>query len=403
MKINRRTKDHIEKVLKDTPVVLLSGSRQSGKSTLAGEFSNNHATLDDYSVLDAIQSDPEGYLQSRLNRPQGLPFVLDEAQLSPQLFRPLKKIIDECKKPGLMILTGSANLLSWNAMPDSLVGRMESIELFPFSLSEVTGITSRWIDDIFDKTDINKIFQHQVSQADYEYFLMSGGFPEAFARKDEDRRDDWLRNYVHNLIEKDARILGNIESSVQLYRLISLIANQVGSTLNQTNLAQKTGISRPTALKYLRCLELLYLITFVYPWHKNLNKRLVKSPKVYLNDTGVLRYLWPTAPQAGALVEQHVLCELRKQISFSKTKASLYFYRTTEDAEIDFILEHRDGRLVCIEVKAAHQVTKNDFRHLITFKQENPEKFVKGLVLYQGNDILPFGDGLFAIPLRYLV
>ncbi|HXF90932.1 MAG TPA: ATP-binding protein [Candidatus Nitrosotenuis sp.] len=401
--MQRRIKDHIASVLQDTPIILISGPRQCGKSTLASEFSDHHATLDDYSVLDSIRSDPEGYLKARLMERKMSPFILDEAQLAPELFRPLKKLIDLDKKPGMMILTGSANILSWEKMPDSLVGRMESIELFPFSLSEVSEVQSNWIDGIFDGGEISELFQTKVAKEDYEYFLMSSGFPEAFARRDPHRREDWLRNYVHALIERDARTLGNIESPGHLHKLMIFLSNQIGSTVNQTNIAQQVGISRPTMSKYLSYLELLYLITFVHPWHRNLNKRLVKTPKIYLNDTGILRYFRPDSAQTGTLVEQHVLCELKKQISFSRSKPRLYFYRTLEGAEVDFILEHRNGQLIGIEVKSTQQISQSTFKNLISFKKDNEHQFLKGLVFYNGDSILPFGPNLFAIPLRCLV
>lgn len=402
MYIPRLLQLRIEKTLKDTPVLLITGPRQCGKSTLARQFSRHHITLDDYSLLDSLQAEPELFLRSQLTQCEDEPFIIDEAQLAPEMFRTLKKIVDDSKSPGMMILTGSANILAWEKMPDSLVGRIESIELSPLSMAEISEKRSRWMDILFQGGTIMDAFVDAVPQKEYLHLLHSGGFPEAVKRTDSQRREDWIRNYVNGLIERDARNLGNIESPSQLYKIIQLIAHQIGSTVNQTHLAQQVGISRPTLSKYLEYLTLLYLVTALQPWHRNCIKRLVKTPKFYLNDTGVLGHFRHGSDVLGPLVEQHVFCELKKQIEFSRTRPSLFFYRTSEGEEIDFILESRQGDIIGLEVKSAHQVSRSYFKNLISFQKDYEGQMLMGIVLYQGDTLLPFGHNLWAVPMRYL-
>ena len=419
MTLSRLSVPAIEAAIMDTPVILLTGARQSGKSTLARQFSKYAWTFDDFATCQSAKENPEGFIQNLIATHPNSLCILDEVQLVPEIFRAIKKHVDQHKRPGMFILTGSANLLSWEKMPDSLVGRIEYIQLYPLSLREVAqpAMQTRdqvcdghnWIDALFTGSALEDAFSCSVDKTIVDAFMVSGGFPEAYFRKTTDRRLRWLETYIHGMLQKDARDLGGIERPAELFKMLSLLANRCGSTLNHTDLAQLLGISRPTCIKYLMYLELLYLCHTLRPWHRNINKRLVKSPKVFLADSGLLQFFLGKDTQnaagtaIGALVETYVFCELQKQLSFTNTRANMFFYRTAEGQEIDFILEDLRGKLIAIEVKASHSVSLKDFKWIKSFKAEVENDFIAGIVFYRGDHILSFGDKLYAVPLTYLI
>jgi len=404
MNYPRFCRQAIQESLQDTPITIVTGARQTGKSTLVSTVSKSTFTLDDWSTLNSAKSDPEGFIQGLLKNPW--PVVLDEVQHAPELFLPLKKTVDQNRQPGMFLLTGSANLLNWAQLPDSLAGRVEYISLYPLSLAEIIGHQTNWIDRLFGEEVHEALFPHPSNPplGLVEQIMKKGGYPEAFRREQPSRREAWYASYVKTVLERDILTLDTVENPLNVYQLMVHLAISAGSLLNFSNLALKLQISLPTVRKYVHLLELLCLCHKLQPWHKNLGKRLIKTPKIYFNDTGILQNLFPLNTEAhrGLLMEHFMFNELQKQISWSQTKPHLYFWRTSNGREIDFILEDKLGRLVGMEIKASATVADSDFSHLKALQEDTPQKFLAGYVVYKGENFLSFGHNLYAVPVTCL-
>ncbi|MBY0280720.1 MAG: ATP-binding protein [Alphaproteobacteria bacterium] len=402
----RFCRSSIQEALQDTPITILTGARQTGKSTLVSTFSKSSPfTFDDWSTLQSAKSDPEGFIQGIIKNPW--PIILDEVQHAPEIFLPLKKLVDQNRQSGMFLLTGSANLLNWEQLPDSLAGRVEYMTLYPLSLAEILEHKTSWIDELFNNgyvNVLNVVLLKKPGLSSVEKMIMRGGYPEAFRRDNPARREAWYSSYIKALIERDIRNLEAIENPLNLHQLMIHLALNVGSTLNFSNLALKLQISLPTVRKYVRLLELLCLCHELRPWHQNIGKRLIKTSKLYFNDTGFVQHLgnFNHTTHSGILTEHFIFNELQKQISWSQIKPQLYFWRTSNGREIDFILEDKKGQIVGIEVKASSSVSASDFSHLKALQQDIPNQFIAGYVVYKGEKLLPFGPNLYAVPITWL-
>jgi predicted AAA+ superfamily ATPase len=385
----------------------LTGARQTGKSTLISSFKTSVSlTFDDWSTQQSAKTDPMGFIQSLAQT--SFPIAIDEVQLVPDIILPIKKVIDDNRQPGMFLLTGSANLLHWPRLPDSLAGRVEYITLRPLSLSEVVGHEPHWIDQLLDNPTSSPmdIFQEtkRVSNEILDQMMMRGGYPEAYKRESLNRRTAWQESYLKTLIERDVRNLETIENPFILHHLMTHLALNVGSLVNFSNIALKLRISVPTVQKYMRLLSLLYLSSELPAWHRNIGKRLIKTPKIFLCDTGLLHYLTHSSglENKGALTEHFVYNELQKQIEWSSARPQLYYWRTSNGHEVDFLLEDRRGHILGIEVKSSIGISESDFSNLRILQKDIPDQFMSGFVLYRGERILPFGPKLWAIPLNLI-
>jgi len=396
---------HIQESLADTPAIILTGTRQTGKSTLLSTFKAPVSlTFDDCSTQQSAKTDPMGFIQSLVQK--SFPIAIDEIQLVPDIILPIKKMIDDYRQPGMFLLTGSTNLLHWPRLPDSLAGRVEYITLRPLSISEIKGQQPHWIDHFFHNPTLSPIdiFQdyEKVDQETIDQVMMKGGYPEAFKRDSLNRRRSWQESYLKTLIERDVRNLETTQNPFILHQLLTHLALNVGSLVNFTNIALKLKVSVPTAHKYLRLLFLLYLCSELPAWHKSMGKRLIKTPKIFLNDTGLLHYFTHSSykKNTGPLLEHFVYNELQKQIDWSFTKPHMYYWRTSNGHEVDFLLESLQGQIVALEVKASKSVSEGDFSNLRILQKDIPDQFRGGFVLYNGDRILPFGAKLWAVPLN---
>jgi predicted AAA+ superfamily ATPase len=397
----------IENALDDTPVVLLTGARQTGKSTLAQQIASKrqmpYATLDEFSTLAAAQNDPEGFVSAFQD---GL--VLDEVQRAPQLFLALKAEVDRNRKPGRFLLTGSANVLLLPKVADSLAGRMEVQTLYPFSEGELQGRKSFFLENAM-QGNIALETPELLDRGTFFQRLLIGGYPEVQTRSTELRRNAWFGAYLTTILQRDIQELGRIEGTAQLPKLLQILGTQTASLLNLSNLSRDTGLTLPTLKRYITLLEMTYLIETIPAWFRNLGKRLIKTPKTMFGDTGLLGYLLgldqarlEMLPIGGAVLENFVANEIRKQLSWMNTPATLYFFRDTNGIEVDFVLENRRGALVGIEVKRAQSVVASDFRGLNAFQKVVGDDFQCGIVLYLGNKVIPFGNKLYAVPIQCL-
>jgi len=394
--------------LSDTPVVMINGARQSGKSTLAQMQSTStstprqYLTLDDAVVLNAAKSDPAGFI----NGLQGA-VTLDEVQRVPELFLAIKAAVDRQRQPGRFLLTGSANVLLLPGIADSLAGRMEVLSLWPLSSAEmVDSARLNRVDALF-AGDWSALLVPPCERDALLERLLAGGFPDAVIRTSARRRAAWFDNYIQAVLQRDVRELANIEQLTEIPNLLALLATRSGTLLNFAELSRTAAIAQSTLKRYFALLEMLFLVVRVPSWERNAGKRLVKAPKVFLPDSGLLNYLMGTTLESlsakpglpGGVVETFVLAELLKHLAFSEARLSLWHYRTQTNIEVDFVLENRLGQITGIEVKASATVDGKDFKGLRHLQETEAAIFQRGIVLYGGREVVPFGENLWAVPL----
>ncbi len=387
--------------LADTPAVYLQGARQVGKTTLvrdllAEHFPAPYRTLDDATVLAAARLDPQGFLAAQRG-----PVVLDEVQRVPELALALKESIDRDRRPGRFLLTGSARLMALPRIADSLVGRMEVITLWPLSQQELEGTTQNLVDLAFAGALPESSCGGGRS---LRARVVAGGYPEALTRSGV-RRARWYESYLTTLLQCEVRDLSNILDLAALPRLLALLAARTGQLLNVSELSRSAGIPLTTVNRYLALLEGVFTVQRLPAWSTNLGKRLVRSPKMHLVDTGLAAHLLGVdedGPITGGLLESFVTAELTRQRDCSSLRPALYHYRTHGGLEVDLVLEDRRGRLVGVEVKSSSSVRPRDLRGLRQLADIAGDRFVQGLVLYQGEAQVPLGESVTALPLRAL-
>lgn len=414
--INRLIENRIVQSLKTFPVVYIAGPRQSGKTTLAQRISAQrhqarYITFDDIQMRSSVERDPEAFLRNL-----GGPVVLDEIQMVPDLFRPLKIIVDENRKRkdggrGQFLLTGSASVMALPSLSDALVGRMTIHALAPFSVQEILkNKTQNFINSAFSREwkfdQLSKRSHENLTQ-----MMIKASFPELLTLKNHSLRYEWCNSYINTILQRDVRVLMEVEKLGMLPDMLRLFASQTGGLLNEASLSRDLSLNHITAKRYRLLLDGLFLTLTIPAWSNNLGKRLIKAPKIYINDINLLTYLLNTdlndLPREnqmlfGKVLENFVAIELAKQLTFSTQHTALYYYRTSSGQEIDFILEGTQNHIVAIEVKGKTKVTADDFRHLEAIKDDLGKKFHRGFVLYQGSNILPFGEDMWALPLAML-
>ena len=398
--------------LHDTPVVVLNGARQTGKSTLAQALPGVNAaqpvsprrylTLDDAAVLNAAKSDPAGFIGGLTG-----PVTLDEVQRAPELFLAIKAAVDRNRQPGRFLLTGSADVLLLPGIADSLAGRVEILSLWPLSCAEVADDAALNRADWLFGGDLGALHIPPCQRDDLIKRLVSGGFPDAITRGTPRRRTAWFDSYVQTVLQRDVRDLARIEQLSEIPNLLHLLAIRSATLLNFAELSRASGLQQSTLKRYFALLEMLFLVVRLPPWERNAGKRLVKAPKVFLPDSGLLCHLTGESPVSlaaqaglpGRVVETFVLAELLKHLAFTDIGLRLWHYRTENHIEVDFVLENRSGQLTGIEVKAGVTLNTGDFKGLRHLKDTEPERFVRGFVLYAGRELVPFGEKLWAMPL----
>lgn len=408
--IERHITGDVKAALADTPVVLLHGPRQSGKSTLVQWLCDHghkatYYSLDDAAVLAAVTRDPDGFLRGTAG-----PIVIDEIQLVPDLLRAIKIEVDRKRRPGRFLLTGSANILMVPKVSESLAGRMEILSLAPFSVGELIGVREGFVDFVCHGGDTPTLAGPPESWRELVYRMVVGGYPEITRRMDPGRRHSWFGAYLTTILQRDIRQMAEIAGLTDLPRLLAVLAAQSGGLLNMAELSRDIGISQPTMKRYLTLLAATHLYQPLSAWAGNFRKRLIKSPKVYLNDTGLLAYLLgvdtdqlsASSSKTGTILEAFVCQEIRKQISWSRAKPLLYYYRTPTNREVDFVLEHRNGQIVGIEVKAAVKLKSEDLKGLEDLADSAGKKFHRGVILYGGTEVVPFSPKLVALPISAL-
>ncbi len=319
----------IQVAMTDTPVILINGPRQSGKTTLVQHYrdSMSYYTLDDDNILNAALQDPIGFIE-RMDRA-----IIDEIQRAPELLRAIKLFVDRDRRPGRFLLTGSANLLAIPRIGDSLAGRMEILTLYPFSLAEMHRKENAFLSMAGSQSW--PVFGNQIDKIDCVQTALQGGYPEVLSRKEPNRRVAWARSYIRSIVERDAKDVSSIEKLVAMPSLLTILAEYSGKLPNFTQIGGQCGLDTKTTQKYIGILENLYLVKRLLPWHKNQLSRLIKTPKLYFLDSGLLASLGGITYERilkdyhlfGALLETWVYGELLKAISVSEEPWDIFYYR----------------------------------------------------------------------------
>jgi hypothetical protein len=398
----------VDAALADTRVVLLNGARQVGKSTLARELARQrggqYLTLDDPAVAALARADPAALVDGSTGFT-----VIDEVQSAPGLFPALKREVDRHPVPGRFLLTGSANVFVLPTAAESLAGRMEVLTLEPLSQAEIEASPHSLIDALFGPAPWVRR-RVPTERADVLRRLVAGGFPEALTRAEPQRRDAWFGAYLASLLQRDVRDYANIEGLHDMPRLLSLLAARAASLLNMAEVSRATGIAHSTLRRYLSLLEALFIVQPLPAWSANLGKRLVKAPKLHLVDAGLTAHLRGQAdaaalalsPHLGPLLESFVVQELRRQLGWAATAATAWHFRTAAGQEVDLVLEAPDQRIVGVEIKASASLGPSDFNGLRELRASAGQAFVRGAVLYTGEQLMPFDDRLWAVPMAVL-
>jgi predicted AAA+ superfamily ATPase len=395
----------LAEALSDTPVVLIHGPRQSGKTTLARSVGNplgyTYLTLDDPTIAQAAREDPAGFVADLPER-----VILDEVQRTPGIFSSLKLSVDRNRKPGRFLLTGSANVLMVPGLSDSLAGRMEILRLHPLSQAELAGAESHFLDRLFGA--VFPVATTPRLGAELASRITKGGYPAALAREQPRRRAAWYRDYLETLVQRDVLDLSRVRSLDVLPRLLALAASQTARLLNVSDFAAPFGQTRATIRDYVTLLEQVFLVEELPPWHSNHVSRLVKTPKIHIGDTGLACALLGLGESdlaghretLGPMLETFVYQELRRQADWGGTPPRFFHFRDRDQAEVDLVVERGMFELAGIEVKASGTVTARDFNGLRKLQKAAGNRFKAGVVLYDGETTLGFGSSLFAVPIR---
>lgn len=409
--INRHIGSKVLSALEVNPVVFLNGPRQAGKSTLAQklsekEFPAEYVTFDSTTQMAAAANSPESYLKER----EGA-LIIDEVQLVPEIFRALKSVVDELRQQqggklkGRFLLTGSANIMALPKLSDPLVGRMGVLTLYPLSGAEALNGKGDFIERLFTSK-----FHKDTSRRKMTDVIRLATFPEiSGARSDE--RANWFDGYLTTILQRDVRALAEIEKLSALPNLLRILASRAGGLINDADIARDAGLNHVTSRNYRSLLKLLFLTFEVAPWYRNIGKRLVKSPKGYVTDTLLLCHLLQyelddlekNRPELfGHVLENFVAIELSKLIANKGSRFHPRHFRTGDNKEADFVLEQPNGQLAAIEVKSRDRVEKSDFKGLESLQALTGADFIRGIVLYRGRDVVPFGNNLWAVPMSNL-
>lgn len=403
----RFAEDSLLEALGDSPVVLLHGPRQCGKSTLAKRIGvrkgYRYITFDEDVAREAAESDPAGFIDDLPPR-----VILDEVQRVPSLFTAVKAAVDRRREPGRFLLTGSANVLLVPRLADSLAGRMAIQRLHPLAQAELERRRPSFLQALFAGRFTSRETQRLARELPAR--VAAGGYPAALVRKDESRRASWYRDYADAIVRRDVRELARIGALGAVPRLLGAAAGQTARLLNVSDLAAPFSVSRPTIRDYVTLLQRVFLVEELPAWHSNRMKRLVKSPKLHLGDTGLACALLGVdaagldadRPLLGQLAETFVFQELRRQASWHQDPLSFFHFRDKDGVEVDIVIECGPRAVAAVEVKASATVRAGDFNGIRKLKAAAGRSFTSGVVLYDGGITVSFGDGLFAVPIRSL-
>jgi len=395
----------VQEALSDTRVVMVAGPRQAGKTTLARQVAGEDIpffTLDDATTRAGALSDPTAFIRGITRA------VIDEVQRAPDLLLAIKASVDADPTAGRFLLTGSANLMTLPLVADSLAGRMEVISLLPLAQSEIRSVPSKFLEQAF-QGNVPTLGVSIVGN-DLVETVLAGGYPEALTRRLWRRRQDWYLDYVEAIVQRDVQDIAQIEKTRQMPQLLRVLAQYSGQLINYSGIGAPLGMNHVTTQKYVGIFESLFLIKTIPPWHSNVLKRLTTTPKLHFLDAGLLAAMRDVSPEHiqgdrtpfGAILETFVLTELLKMATWFEERLEFSYFRDQNQNEVDIVIENRRGQIIGIEVKGAASVSRSDFHGMRRLAETCGERFVMGIVLYDHNQIVPFGNRMFAVPLSTL-
>ena len=391
--------------LRDTPVTMLIGPRQSGKSTLAqalaGELGDaRYVSLDRGLNLAAARADPAGFVAGDAGT-----LIVDEVQRAPDLLLEIKASVDEDRRPGRFVLTGSADVLSLPRVAETLAGRMEVLRLWPLSQGEIEGRRDGFLEALLAGRPEALAGAAPVAKDDLVRRIEAGGFPEALARAGA-RRGRWFDSYLDTMLQRDVRDLANVTGLTELPRLMLLLAARATGLLNYAGISRDLGMPQTTVKRYLALLETAFLVLTVPAWFRNIGKRLVKSPKLILSDAGLLAHLLGGGAAVersfGAVLENFALMEIVKQASTSPARPAVFHYRSADGLEVDALIEPRGGPICAVEVKAAATLAPRDSRGLRSLASTLGDEFGAGVILHAGTEAVRLAPKIWALPISAL-
>jgi hypothetical protein len=397
----------VKMALVDTPVVCLLGARQCGKSTLARtlEPQYTYISFDDETALTFARDDPTGFVAALPGQ-----VILDEVQRVPELLRAIKLSVDRDRRPGRFLLTGSANLLMLPRLGDSLAGRMQVIELQPLTAAELARAPGEFLAALIEGRLKPAVAGKRIDAAQaLAARVVAGGFPEAVARP-EARARTWHREYLRSLVERDVQEIARVRDAREVGRLLELLALRTAELLNLSSLGNDLDLRRETVENYLGICERLYLVRRLQPWHRNASKRLIKTPKVHLVDSGLAATLggltataWSTQRERfGHLLESFVLQQLIAQAGWTDAELRFWHYRDKDQVEVDLVIT-RGRETWGVEIKSSATVIPADGRGLRRLAEQCGKDFRGGVLLHSGNDTFRLDTvGCVAAPLSVL-
>jgi predicted AAA+ superfamily ATPase len=404
--LDRHAEPVIDQALADTRVVLVNGARQSGKSTLVKQVARARGatwfSLDRAATLQAALHDPTTFVRA------ANPMVIDEVQRAPGLLLAMKEIVDEDFVPGRFLLTGSARLLGLRSVPDTLPGRMETIELWPLSQGEIDAAPDGFVAAVF-RDGPDRRYQSDEPREGYIRRIARGGFPEAVARTGR-RRTRFLTAYVADLLNRDVLQVSAINKSAQMRRLVTLLAGRNAQVVSPTSIGSALGLPKQTVDRYLTILAEVFLIKLTPAWSASVAGRATHAPKLSFVDSGIATALAGHDEESlgrlggplGPLLEGFVTMEVARQLTWCDQDIDLVHYRTRDQVEVDIVLVNRRGEAVAIEVKSSATVGPGDFAGIRHLQRRLGDNLIAGLVLYLGHQTLSFGDRQLAMPVSAL-
>ena len=395
----------LKRFLKNSLVVLIVGPRRAGKTTLVKNMishQRSYYTLDDETIRSFAEQDPTGFIRGMDK------ITIDEIQLVPELILPIKKHVDDNEQFGSFLLTGSANILTLPKVADSLAGRMKILRLLPLARCEILGKSSDFLDCLFHGEFISQ--NDQILGDDLINTAFYGGFPEVIKSANDRDIKDWADGYLEAIIHRDINDISSVEKLSEFGRFFRVLGEYSGQIVNYSKLGSSLGVSHTTGKKYVKLLEQVFLITQLMPWYTNKIKRLTKTPKIYMIDTCLLCVLRGLSPSRmiknrnlfGTILENYVVSEVFKLINSSDMRIVPYHFTHNQNFQVDLLLERDDGMISAIEIKAKASVKAQDFKGLKILMDLCSDKFCSGVVLYDGTEVIAYGERLFAIPLSSL-
>ena len=383
--------------LKTFPVVVVTGARQAGKSTLVQHLRRDRAyySLDDFDVRERAATEPDALLRDPT------PITIDEVQREPDLLIAVKRAVDLRRTPGRFLLTGSANLLLHHRVAESLAGRAVYLTLWPFTRREQRGEARAglWSELLATRDDRwPELFADDAPREDWRALARRGGYPTpALQLTSATERAQWFGGYTQTYLERDVRDLSTVSSLVDFRRLMRAVCLRVGTMLNQTEVARDVGLSQPSVHRWLDLMEASYQLVRLPAYAANRTKRLIKTPKVYWSDTGLAMHLAGETEPRGEHLENIVLGDLLAWRGSHPDSPDVLYWRTSTGDEVDFVIE-ANGKVLPIEVKATTKPTLSDAKGLRVFLDEYGKRSHAALLLHGGSQVTWLADRVLAVP-----